>query len=181
MQTDRGYKVKRQDGKPITPEQIANSSIEAARAGAAIVHVHVREPDTGAPSMRLELYREVVDRINAAVGEALPIDEFVVCAHDNGDHCPCRKPKPGMVLEAAARHAVDLGQSFLIGDRWRDVDCGRRPGGGSRPVEPGLGARHGGSRGFSPACEIGRANTAAPAWEGGRRLRVGPARSVPRS
>lgn len=48
---------------PVTPKQIAEAAVGAARAGAAIVHIHVREPDTGRPSMRLELYREVVDRI----------------------------------------------------------------------------------------------------------------------
>jgi uncharacterized protein (DUF849 family) len=48
---------------PITPEQIATAALDAARAGAAIVHIHVREPDTGRPSMRIELYREVMERI----------------------------------------------------------------------------------------------------------------------
>ena len=51
---------------PITPEQIANSAIEAAKVGAAIVHCHVREPETGAPSRRVDLYRDVVDRIRAS-------------------------------------------------------------------------------------------------------------------
>ena len=51
---------------PRSPQQIANSAIDAAKAGAAIVHCHVREPDTGKPSRRLELYREVTDRIRAA-------------------------------------------------------------------------------------------------------------------
>jgi D-glycero-D-manno-heptose 1,7-bisphosphate phosphatase len=72
--------------------------------------------------------RAVVDQINAALGAALPVDEFVVCPHDNAANCTCRKPKPGMVLEAAARHAVDLAASFLIGDRWRDIDCGAAAG-----------------------------------------------------
>ena len=48
---------------PRSPEQIANAAIDAAKAGAAVVHCHVREPDTGAPSRRTELYREVTDRI----------------------------------------------------------------------------------------------------------------------
>ncbi|MBT7718837.1 MAG: 3-keto-5-aminohexanoate cleavage protein [Halieaceae bacterium] len=48
---------------PRSPEQIATSAIEAAKAGAAVVHCHVRDPDTGAPSRRTDLYREVVDRI----------------------------------------------------------------------------------------------------------------------
>jgi uncharacterized protein (DUF849 family) len=51
---------------PRSPEEIANSAIDAAKAGAAIVHAHVRDPETGAPSRRLELYREVTERIRAA-------------------------------------------------------------------------------------------------------------------
>jgi uncharacterized protein (DUF849 family) len=51
---------------PITPEQIATAAIEAASAGAAIAHIHVRDPDTGGPSMELEHYREVVERIRAS-------------------------------------------------------------------------------------------------------------------
>lgn len=50
---------------PITPQQIADSALEAAEAGAAIVHIHVRHPDTGAPSMELAHYKETVDRIRA--------------------------------------------------------------------------------------------------------------------
>jgi uncharacterized protein (DUF849 family) len=53
-------------GLPITPAQIADAAIEAAGAGAAIVHIHVRDPNSGAPSMELALYREVVDRIRAS-------------------------------------------------------------------------------------------------------------------
>jgi uncharacterized protein (DUF849 family) len=48
---------------PVTPEQIATSSLEAAEAGASVIHIHVRDPKTGRPSMETELYRDVVDRI----------------------------------------------------------------------------------------------------------------------
>ncbi|KZX56527.1 NADPH:quinone reductase [Halioglobus sp. HI00S01] len=51
---------------PITPKQIADAAIDAAKAGAAIAHIHVRDPDTGAPARRPDLYREVVDRIRSA-------------------------------------------------------------------------------------------------------------------
>ncbi|MEL6967855.1 MAG: 3-keto-5-aminohexanoate cleavage protein [Pseudomonadota bacterium] len=51
---------------PRSPEQIANSAIDAAKAGAAVVHCHVRDPETGVPSRRLDLYRDVTDRIRAA-------------------------------------------------------------------------------------------------------------------
>ena len=72
--------------------------------------------------------RDAVDAINSAIAAALPLDEFLVCPHDDSDRCLCRKPKPGLVLEAAARLGIDLERSFLIGDRWRDVDCGASAG-----------------------------------------------------
>ncbi|ASJ73626.1 3-keto-5-aminohexanoate cleavage protein [Granulosicoccus antarcticus] len=64
--TGSGASQDRSPHVPRSPEQIANSAIDAARAGAAIVHCHVRDPDTGAPSRRLDLYRELTERIRAA-------------------------------------------------------------------------------------------------------------------
>lgn len=61
--TGSGGSQDRSPHVPRSPEQIANSAIDAAKAGAAIVHCHVRDPDTGAPSRRLDLYREVTNRI----------------------------------------------------------------------------------------------------------------------
>ncbi|MFC4496639.1 3-keto-5-aminohexanoate cleavage protein [Streptomyces ovatisporus] len=61
--TGAGDTVGRSPHVPVTPEQIASSAVEAAEAGAAVVHVHVREPDTGVPSRDPRLYREVVERI----------------------------------------------------------------------------------------------------------------------
>jgi D-glycero-D-manno-heptose 1,7-bisphosphate phosphatase len=54
----------------------------------------------------------------------LPIDDCFVCYHDDRDGCDCRKPRPGLILRAAERYAIDLENSFLIGDRWRDIDAG---------------------------------------------------------
>lgn len=61
--TGSGDTTEKSDKVPITPEQIANSALEAARAGAAVVHCHVRDPETGAPSRDPELFREVTERI----------------------------------------------------------------------------------------------------------------------
>ena len=61
--TGGGDTVGKHPAIPVTPDQIANSALEAAQAGAAIVHIHVRDPKTGKPSSKLELYREVMDRI----------------------------------------------------------------------------------------------------------------------
>ena len=64
--TGPGATQERSPHVPRTPAQIATSAIDAAKAGAAVVHIHVRDPDTGQPSRRPELYREVVDRIRAS-------------------------------------------------------------------------------------------------------------------
>jgi uncharacterized protein (DUF849 family) len=56
---------------PITPQQIADSAIAASRAGAAVVHIHVRDPKTGRPSMELDLYRETMHRIRASVPDVI--------------------------------------------------------------------------------------------------------------
>ncbi len=62
---------KKNPAVPVTPEQIARSALDAAAAGAAIVHIHVRDPATGAPSMELALYREVVERIRERNGDVI--------------------------------------------------------------------------------------------------------------
>jgi len=64
--TGAGDTVSKHPGVPVTPKQIAEASIEAAKAGAAIAHIHVRDPETGKAARRVELYREVVDRIRSA-------------------------------------------------------------------------------------------------------------------
>jgi uncharacterized protein (DUF849 family) len=56
---------------PITPQQIADDAIAAAKAGASVVHIHVRDPQTGAPSMKFELYKEVADRIRSSGADAI--------------------------------------------------------------------------------------------------------------
>ena len=56
--TGSGDSASKSEHVPVTPVEIAAASIDAAKAGAAIVHIHVREPDTGAPSRRVELYQD---------------------------------------------------------------------------------------------------------------------------
>ena len=61
--TGSGDTVAKSDKVPVTPERIAGAAVDAGKAGAAICHIHVRDPETGAPSMRKDLYAEVVGRI----------------------------------------------------------------------------------------------------------------------
>jgi D-glycero-D-manno-heptose 1,7-bisphosphate phosphatase len=55
----------------------------------------------------------------------MPIDEIRVC-YEDGDDCPRRKPNPGLLLEAAEAHGIDLSSSYMVGDRWRDVEAADR-------------------------------------------------------
>jgi len=66
-----------------------------------------------------------VNAINDHLTELLPIDDVLVCPHDDGHRCGCRKPAPGLILTAARQWGIDLGRSTMVGDRWRDVEAGR--------------------------------------------------------
>ncbi len=72
--------------------------------------------------------REFVDWVNAEVVAAAGLDEMRVCPHDDGDGCDCRKPRPGMLLAAAAAHRIDLTGSWMVGDRYRDIEAGQAAG-----------------------------------------------------
>jgi D-glycero-D-manno-heptose 1,7-bisphosphate phosphatase len=69
-----------------------------------------------------------VEEINSSLRRELPLDDILVCYHDEADGCDCRKPRPGLLLRAASRHGIDLGRSYVIGDRWRDIDAGAMAG-----------------------------------------------------
>jgi D-glycero-D-manno-heptose 1,7-bisphosphate phosphatase len=71
---------------------------------------------------------EAVESMHRLLRAELPIDDFFVCYHDDADDCPCRKPRPGLLLEAARKYGVLLDRSYLVGDRWRDIDAGAAAG-----------------------------------------------------
>ncbi len=122
------------DGKPYAPTSLAEFEIlpgvaEACarlkQAGFLLV-VATNQPDVG----RGTLKQEVVEAIHAALCRELPIDRVEVCYHPGKEdsECDCRKPKPGMLLRAARALSIDLARSFMVGDRWRDIDCGHAAG-----------------------------------------------------
>jgi D-glycero-D-manno-heptose 1,7-bisphosphate phosphatase len=106
----------------IYPE--AAPALARLKAAGYLLIVVTNQPDVA----RGEQTREAVDEMNAHLRAALPVDDVLVCWHDDKDNCPCRKPKPGMILEGAARWGVDLAMSFMVGDRWRDIDSGANAG-----------------------------------------------------
>ena len=71
---------------------------------------------------------EIVRAINARLAKKLGLSDFRVCPHDDADGCEGRKPKPGLLLAAAVEHGIDTARSYMVGDRWRDIEAGRRAG-----------------------------------------------------
>lgn len=72
--------------------------------------------------------REMVEAMNARLMRELPLDGIYTCYHDDADHCDCRKPKPGLIVQAAREWELEVRGSFLVGDRWKDIEAGRRAG-----------------------------------------------------
>jgi D-glycero-D-manno-heptose 1,7-bisphosphate phosphatase len=70
----------------------------------------------------------VLEEMHERLREAVPVEDIFVCAHDGPDGCGCRKPKPGMLMAAAEKWGIDLARSFMVGDRWSDVEAGQAAG-----------------------------------------------------
>lgn len=82
--------------------------------------VVTNQPDVARGTVMLETVKE----INYFLQSNLPIHDFFCCFHDNVDNCECRKPKPGGILNAAQKYNIDLTKSYMVGDRWRDIEAG---------------------------------------------------------
>ncbi|ESS15128.1 D,D-heptose 1,7-bisphosphate phosphatase [Betaproteobacteria bacterium MOLA814] len=120
------------DGKPYPPANLAAMEIlpgvpdalAALHDAGFMLIVVTNQPDVARGTTPMAVVKE----INNHLAACLPIDEFRTCYHDNGDACDCRKPLPGALLSAARQHGIDLGQSYMVGDRWRDIEAGQRAG-----------------------------------------------------
>jgi transaldolase len=120
------------DGKPYPPDRLEDLEIlpEAYTALPMLKQLGFRlivvtnQPDVA----RGKQTREAVEAMHGYLRAQLPIDDFFVCYHDDTDGCDCRKPGPGLLVQAARAHGLPLSKSFLIGDRWRDVDAAHAAG-----------------------------------------------------
>ena len=123
------------DGKPFPPMRVEEFEIlpgvpEACaklKAAGFLLVVATNQPDVG----RGTLTRETVESIHAKMCAALPLDHIEVCYDGGAAHgqpSEFRKPAPGMLLRAARELGINLALSWMVGDRWRDVDCGAAAG-----------------------------------------------------
>ncbi|PWU07168.1 MAG: hypothetical protein C5B51_10575 [Terriglobia bacterium] len=114
---------------PARPEELrlapgAAEALARLKAAGFLLIVVTNQPDVA----RGRQSRAAAEAMNRSVIAALPLDGLRVCWHDDGDACTCRKPKPGLLLDAAGDYGIDLSRSFLIGDRWRDIEAGAAAG-----------------------------------------------------
>ena len=120
------------DGLPTPPRSVQDlevlpgvpEALAALKSAGFRLVVVTNQPDVARGTQR----REEVEAINGALLRDLPLDVVKVCYHDDADRCACRKPAPGMILEAAAELGVDLSRSYMVGDRWKDIEAGQRAG-----------------------------------------------------
>jgi D-sedoheptulose 7-phosphate isomerase len=120
------------DGKPFpppTPQELeiipgVPEALRDLKAHGYELLVVTNQPDVG----RGKQSRQALDAIHQSLLASLPLDDILVCCHTDQDKCDCRKPLPGMLLEAARRHHIDLSASFMVGDRWRDIEAGYNAG-----------------------------------------------------
>lgn len=114
---------------PATPEEFellpdAAETMRALRARGLLVIVVTNQPDvrTGVQTL------ETVEKMHRVLLDAALCDDVKACFHVDADDCHCRKPKPGMLLDAARERNIDLANSFMVGDRWRDIEAGNAAG-----------------------------------------------------
>ena len=119
-------------GKPYPPASLeefellpgAAAAAASLRAAGFLVVVVTNQPDVATGVQR----RDVVEAMHERLRAGGLCDDIKACYHTDADGCECRKPRPGMLLEAARQWQIDLPSSFMVGDRWRDVAAGKAAG-----------------------------------------------------
>lgn len=120
------------DGLPFGPMTLAEfvlvdgaaADVRRLKDAGYTVIVATNQPELA----RGRLAPAALDAMHAKLRAEVPVDAIYVCPHSDEDRCACRKPLPGLLLSAAREHGIDLARSFMVGDRWRDVEAGKAAG-----------------------------------------------------
>ena len=125
-------KVILRDDKPFSPrkheEFIFNEGIQDTvsrlKGNGFKTIVISNQPDLA----RGHITQETLDLMMQSMRQEIPFDDVFICPHDDHHLCACRKPKPGMILDAAQKWKIDLRASYVIGDTWKDMEAGKTAG-----------------------------------------------------
>lgn len=102
----------------------APAAVERIRDAGFPVIIVTNQPQIATGSLQWDALHAMHTMLQAQVA----VDDIFVCHHEDSERCTCRKPKPGMLEEAAGKWRLDLSRSYLIGDTWRDIEAGRAAG-----------------------------------------------------
>lgn len=120
------------DGKPYPPSGLSelkilpgvSEAINQLHQDGWLLIVVTNQPDVARGTTK----RETVEEINQFLLSQFPFESVLTCYHDSSDKCDCRKPRPGFLFESQRRYDLDLKSSYMIGDRWRDIEAGESAG-----------------------------------------------------
>ena len=120
------------DGIPFPPASLDEleilpgvlEALQKLHDGNYLLVVVTNQPDVA----RGKAKKVDVEKMNTHLFSLLPLDDIKTCYHDSGDGCLCRKPLPGALIEVAKERDIDLSKSFMVGDRWRDIEAGQTAG-----------------------------------------------------
>jgi D-glycero-D-manno-heptose 1,7-bisphosphate phosphatase len=140
------------DGRSFAPRRLedfrlydgAVDAVRLLKAGGFRLIVVTNQPDVGYGRIPLD----TVEEMHRRLADLLPIDSIEACYHRHDEECDCRKPKPGMLRRAAARHGIDCACSFMVGDRASDVAAGRAAGCRTIFIDLGYRDEHSGGADF---------------------------------
>lgn len=118
----KAYAPTRIEDFRLVPEGAAQ--VDRLRAAGLLCIVFTNQPEVA----RGLLATSALEAMHRQLCDGVAVDDVYVCPHDELDGCACRKPNPGMLRSAAEKWDVDLARSFVVGDRWRDVEAGRAVG-----------------------------------------------------
>jgi D-glycero-D-manno-heptose 1,7-bisphosphate phosphatase len=116
------------NGKPYPPGKLEDveiipgmlAELNQLKASGYVLIGITNQPDVARGTQT----RATVESINAFILSQLPLDEIFTCFHDDTDGCNCRKPKPGLIIQAAEKYHINLSKSWMVGDRWKDIAAG---------------------------------------------------------
>ena len=120
------------NGLPVSPSSfsefkilpgVKSSIIKLKKLGFLCLLI-TNQPDVS----RKKIKKKTVIKMNNFIKKKIKLDDVFVCYHDDKHNCDCRKPKPGLIIKAYKKWNIDLKNSFMIGDRWKDISAGKKVG-----------------------------------------------------
>jgi len=123
-------KLVERDGQSVSPRTFSDFKLKCGVASflnkikslGFLTIIITNQPDIARKLMKKNELKKMHDLIK----NQLAIDQIHICPHDDSDECLCRKPKPGMLTKAAEKHRINLINSFIVGDTWKDIEAGKR-------------------------------------------------------